>query len=93
MLSAVLAAGERIYFVNPGEVVDDAYYVRSISHEAITLVFTPLGIDHYLALRDDSYFAGAGPIRMMAEERAPVIGATPALMSSSFPPGSPLARR
>jgi hypothetical protein len=48
-LSVVLAAGERIHLVRPGQVIDEVYYVRAMSREAVTLVYTPLGVDQQLA--------------------------------------------
>jgi hypothetical protein len=100
-LTIILEAGERIHFVRPGEVIDNVYLVRAVSRDAVTLVYTPLGIEQRI-----TYVPEAGPARastgtpeqVVAEAPPPVVTPvqpmlTPAAAGSQFPPGSPLARR
>jgi hypothetical protein len=101
-LTIVLAAGDRIHFVRPGEVIDNVYLVRAVSRDAVTLVYTPLGIEQritYVAEASPAPASTSSPEQIVAEAPPPAVAPvqpvpvlTPAA-AASFPPASPLARR
>ena len=65
-----LTAGDRIYLVVEGDAVDDGYVLRKISADKVTLVYTPLGIDHELAYVADATAPAAAAVA--APVQAPV---------------------
>ena len=103
-LTIILEAGDRIHFVAPGEVIDNVYLVRAVSRDAVTLVYTPLGIEQRITHVPDASPASPAraststPGQVVAEAPPPVVTPvqpvlTPVAAPSQFPPGSPLARR
>jgi hypothetical protein len=101
VLKVVLAVGDRIYEAKVGELLDGLYRVRAVSSDAVTLVYTPLGIEQRV-----SYASGASaradvpqpgapnPPQQMAVEHQPLPVTHQAQRAlSPFPPGSPLATR
>jgi hypothetical protein len=100
-LKVVLALGDRIYEATVGELLDGLYRVRVVTPDAVTLVYTPLGIEQHLAyVPAASGQAGfAQPSlhspseRVIAEHLPPFVTYQGPRAPSPFPPGSPLATR
>jgi hypothetical protein len=46
----LLAKGDRVFSVRPGELLEDGYRVEAIEPSRVTLVYTPLGTTHALPL-------------------------------------------
>jgi hypothetical protein len=97
----LLAAGDRVYEANLGEVLDGGYRVQAATPDAVTLVYMPLGTEQHLA-----FTASASPPAASAQSSLQSAAARtvveylppPATLQgprppSPFPPGSPLARR
>ena len=57
-----LTAGDRIHLVVEGDAVEGGYVVSKISPDKVTLVYTPLGIDHELAYVADAGAPAAAPV-------------------------------
>jgi len=80
-VTIVLAAGDRIHFVRPGETIDDMYLVRAVSRDAVTLVYTPLGIEQvatYAAETSPVQGPTSSPAQVVAEALPPAPTPTPA---------------
>lgn len=61
-LRVALTAGDRIHLVLEGDAVEGGYVVRKISADKVTLVYTPLGIDHELAYVAEASAPAAAPV-------------------------------
>ena len=94
-LKAVFVRDDRIHVVQPGETLDAGYKLLSVRRDAVTLLYTPLGIEQRIALAPE---AASIPVAALASASipaaAPALGAQPAgAAASPFPPGSPLVAR
>jgi hypothetical protein len=99
-LKVMLAIGERIYEAKVGELLDGLYRVRAVSSEAVTLVYTPLGIEQHVSYaagasaQNGVAQPGANPPQQVPVEHQPAPVTDPGQRAlSPFPPGSPLATR
>lgn len=61
-LRVALTAGDRIHLVVEGDTVEGGYVVRKIGPDKVTLVYTPLGIDHELAYVADAGAPAVAPV-------------------------------
>jgi hypothetical protein len=52
-LKAVFIRDERVYTATAGEALDGGYRVLSVRRDAVTLVYTPLGIEQRIAFAPD----------------------------------------
>ena len=66
-----LVAGDRIQLVLEGDTVDGGYVVQRIAPEAVTLVYTPLGVSHELKYVQTEAVAPSPPVQIAGEVTAP----------------------
>lgn len=100
-LRVLLAAGDRVYEAKVGEILDGVYRVDAATPEAVTLLYTPLGIEQQLAVTASASAAGASAqfglqtaaARTVVEQVPPPQKLQGPHARAPFPRGSPLARQ